>query len=70
MSSLDDFGYFARQRMEFLKRLYSQEHGIYKKSPAPLGGVVHVFGVTLEGEIRQYFKNTMKIVQSSPASDY
>lgn len=56
VSSLDDLAYFARQRMEFLKRLYSDKHGIYKKSPAPLGGTVHVLGVTLEGEIREYPK--------------
>jgi hypothetical protein len=56
LASLDDLAYFARQRMEFLKRLYSDEHGIYKKSPAPLGGAVHVFGVTLNGEIWKYPK--------------
>jgi hypothetical protein len=42
--------------MEFLKRLYSDKHGIYKKSPAPLGGTIHVLGVTLESEIREYPK--------------
>lgn len=56
VASLDDLAYFARQRMEFLKRLYSDKHGIYKKSPPPLGGAVHVRGVTLEGEIREYPK--------------
>ena len=43
-------------RIEFLKRLYSDRHGIYKKSPAPLDGDVHVFGVGLDGQIRQYPK--------------
>lgn len=56
IGSLDDLAYFARQRLEFMKRLYSAKHGIYKKSPAPLGGKVHVFGVTREGEIRDYPK--------------
>jgi hypothetical protein len=45
VSSLDDLAYFARQRMEFLKRLSSKKHGIYTKAPAPLGGEVHVVGV-------------------------
>jgi hypothetical protein len=53
--------YLARQRMEFLKRLYSEEHGIYKRSPAALGGEVHVFGVTLKGEIRAYPKKRSQV---------
>lgn len=57
IGSLDDLAYFARQRIEFLKRLYSAKHGIYKKSPAPLDGKVHVLGVTREGEVRVYPKN-------------
>lgn len=65
IGSLDDLGYFARQRLEFLKRLYSEKHGIYKKSPAPLGGDVHVFGVALDGEIRKYSKNRAKILRSA-----
>lgn len=56
VSSLDDLAYFARQRMEFLKRLYSEKHGIYKKSPAPLAGDVHVLGVTRDGDVRKYPK--------------
>jgi len=56
ITSLDDLAYFARQRMEFLKRLYSGKHGIYKKSPGPLGGDVHVFGVTRDGVIWKYPK--------------
>jgi hypothetical protein len=66
VASLDDLAYFARQRMEFLKRLYSDKHGIYKKSPAPLGGDVHVFGVTVRGEIRKYPK-IRRQVQSLPS---
>jgi hypothetical protein len=56
IASLDDLGYFARQRMEFVKRLYSQKHGIYRKSSAPVGGKVHVVGVGRDGEIRKYSK--------------
>lgn len=56
VASLDELAYFARHRMEFLKRLYSEKHGIYKKSSAPLGGAVHVFGVSPTGEIWTYPK--------------
>jgi hypothetical protein len=56
IASLDDVGYFARQRMEFVKRLYSQKHGIYRKPSAPLGGEVHVVGVGRDGVIRRYSK--------------
>jgi hypothetical protein len=56
VASLDDLAYFARQRMEFLKRLSSEKHGIYRKSPAPLGGEVHVFGVGRDGVIMTYPK--------------
>ncbi|MDQ3401303.1 MAG: hypothetical protein M3470_09895 [Chloroflexota bacterium] len=65
--SLDDLAYFARQRMEFVKRLYSDRHGIYKKSPAPLGGDVHVFGVGLDGEIRHYPKIRTQVKTLRPA---
>jgi hypothetical protein len=56
VASLDDLAYFARQRMEFLKRLYSQKHGIYTKSSAPLDGEVHVFGVDRKGVMKTYPK--------------
>jgi hypothetical protein len=55
VGSQDDLAYFARQRME-LKRLSSKKHGIYTKSPAPLGGEVHVLGVDRNGEIKTYPK--------------
>jgi hypothetical protein len=67
VASLDDLAYFARQRMEFVKRLYSDRHGIYKKSPAPLGGDVHVFGVGLDGEIRHYPKIRTQVKTLRPA---
>jgi hypothetical protein len=56
VGSLDDLAYFARQRMEFLKRLSSDKHGIYTKSPAPLGGEVHVLGVDRSGVMKTYPK--------------
>jgi hypothetical protein len=56
VASLDDLAYFARQRMEFLKRLSSKKHGIYTKSPAPLGGEIHVFGVARDGVAKTYPK--------------
>jgi len=56
VASLDDLAYLARQRMEFLKRLYSQKHGIYTKSSAPLDGEVHVFGVNRKGVMKTYPK--------------
>ncbi len=56
ISSLDDLGYFARLRMELLKRLFSKKHGLYKDSPAPIGGEVHVFGANIAGEIREFPK--------------
>lgn len=53
---MDDLAFFARQRMEFLKRLFSKKHGIYRKSPAPLGGEIHVFGVARDGVAKTYPK--------------
>lgn len=68
MESLDDLAYFARQRMEFLKRLYSEKHGIHKQSPPPLGGEVHVLGATLDGEIRKYPKFRSQVQTLRPKS--
>jgi hypothetical protein len=56
IASLDDLGYFARLRMELMKRLFSAKHGLYKESPAPIGGEVHVLGANVAGEIREYPK--------------
>jgi hypothetical protein len=68
MGSLDDLAYLARQRMEFMKRLYSDKHGICKLSPAPLGGDVHVFGLTRAGELRKYPKIRSQAQTARPAS--
>jgi hypothetical protein len=56
IASLDDLGYSARQRLEFVKRLYSQKHGIYREPLAPIGGKVHVVGVDRNGTIQEYSK--------------
>jgi hypothetical protein len=66
MSSLDDVGQYARVRMEFLKRLCSSKHGIYAPhADSPVGGDVHVYGVTVSGEVREYVKarHDVKIVR-------
>jgi hypothetical protein len=57
LASLDDLGYFARQRLEFVKRLYSQKHGIYGNPVPPIGGKVHVVGVGRDGVPHDYSKN-------------
>ena len=56
MASLDDLGYFARQRLEFVKRLYDKRHGIYREPLAPISGKVHVVGVGRNGVALDYSK--------------
>jgi hypothetical protein len=56
MASIDDLGHFARQRLEFVKRLYSKKHGIYRDPVAAIGGRVYVFGVGRDGVVRKYSK--------------
>jgi hypothetical protein len=56
ISSVDDLGYFARQRLEFMKRLYSDRHGVYQGGSAPIGGDVHVYGVARDGVMKTYPK--------------
>jgi hypothetical protein len=69
ISSLDDLGHYARQRMEFLKRLYSPTHGIYTEGArAPVGGEVHVYGVSRAGEVRQYVKGRRQVKTVYPAA--
>jgi hypothetical protein len=59
--SLDDLAFVARQRMEFAKRLFSQDHGIYKAASSGISGAVHVYGVTRRGDVRQYRKLRQQI---------
>jgi hypothetical protein len=55
IASLDDLGHFARVRMEFLKRLCTARYGIYaEKTPTPIGGQVHVYGVARDGRVCRY----------------
>ena len=62
LSSVDDLGSYSRVRMEFLKRLYSPDHGIYAKGRTPpVDGAVHTYGVALSGEVRRYDKNGFKV---------
>jgi hypothetical protein len=61
-ASIDDVGQFARVRMEFLKRLCSEKHGIYsEKVPTPVAGQVHVYGVGRDGRICQYRKGRRQL---------
>jgi hypothetical protein len=56
MASIDDLGHFARQRLEFVKRLYSKKHGIYRDAVAPIGGKVYVLGIGRDSVVRKYSK--------------
>jgi hypothetical protein len=56
MTSVDDLGSFVRQRLEFVKRLYSKKHGIYRDPSPPIGGKVHVVGVGHDGGVAKYSK--------------
>ena len=48
---LERYAYVARQRMEFLKRLYSPKHGIYSPITVPLiEGKVYVYSLAPTGE--------------------
>lgn len=66
LRSLDDLAFVDRQRMEFTKRIYNSEYGISRAAVPQIGGVVHVLGVTREGEIRKYSKGRDQIKQIYP----
>lgn len=61
--SLDDLAFFDRQRLEFVKRLYSTKHGISTATRSGIGGDVHVLGVTVNGDVREYGKHRNQITQ-------
>jgi hypothetical protein len=68
IASLDDLAHFAHMRMEFLKRLCTARYGIYQEgTPAPIGGVVHVWGVARNGEVRRYTGKGRKDVKTMHA---
>ncbi len=48
--------FLYRQRFEFLKRLFSAKHGIYRKRNAPVGGEIKVFTVSPSGSIHECYK--------------
>jgi hypothetical protein len=54
LRSLDHFAYIARQRMEFIKRLYSSKHGIYVEKNSPISGTVYVHSVASDGTFWNY----------------
>jgi len=55
--SLEKYAYAARQRLEFVKRLYKEDHGIYaEKEPPPIDGEVFVYSVEADGTFRIYPK--------------
>jgi hypothetical protein len=51
--TLDHFAYIARQRMEFIKRLYSSKHGIYAEDDPPIAGKVYVYTVPPDGTVKE-----------------
>jgi hypothetical protein len=56
------YAYVARQRMEFVKRLFSPTHGIYSQSAIPLiDETVNVYALAPDGE----FTVNPKIVQQA-----
>lgn len=56
-NSLKDFAFIAKQRLEFIKRMYQDKKGIYKLSKAPIAGDVSIFTVNNKGEIFECSKN-------------
>jgi hypothetical protein len=55
--SLETYAYAARQRLEFVKRLYKEDHGIYAgREPPPIDGEVFVYSVEPDGTFRVYPK--------------
>jgi hypothetical protein len=55
--------------MEFLKRLCTARYGIYaEKTPTPIGGQVHVYGVARDGRVCRYGgkgrKDVAQVVES------
>jgi hypothetical protein len=55
-TSLKDFAFIAKQRFEFVKRLYSKKHGIYKNHP-PIGGDIIVYTIDRKHHIYKCNKN-------------
>ena len=58
--SLERYAFIARQRLEFVKRLYSKSHGIYREAHAPIAGRVHVHAVSPGGTTYVCHKNEFR----------
>jgi hypothetical protein len=64
--TVERFVLVIRQRMEFLKRLYSPTHGFYASNAVPLvGGVVHVYALDPGGQF--YGASKQQVVPISPS---
>jgi hypothetical protein len=57
ISTLADYAYLVRMRQEFIKRMFDNSKGIYRRGNPPIGGVIYVRGVSPDGEISEYEKN-------------
>jgi hypothetical protein len=51
VSSLGAYAAIVKMRAEFVKRMFDQEKGVYKAEDRPIGGVVFVWRVELDGSI-------------------
>ncbi|GBE16557.1 hypothetical protein BMS3Abin15_00378 [bacterium BMS3Abin15] len=57
LNRLEKYSFIARQRLEFIKRLYSKKHGIYKREDSIIGKGVSVYAVDKKGYIYECSKN-------------
>lgn len=56
VETLETYAYLARQRMEFVKRLYQQDHGLYEAKEAPIAGGVYVYSIEPDRTFRVWEK--------------
>lgn len=57
LNTLEKLAFIARQRLELVKRLYSEKHGIYDGLDSPIGGDVFVFAMDPTGRRWRCHKN-------------
>lgn len=57
LNTLDKLAFIGRQRLEFVKRLYSEKHGIYNGPESPIGGDVFVLAMDPAGRRWRCDKN-------------
>jgi len=60
INKLEKYSFIARQRLEFIKRLYSKKHGIYRKEDSAIGKEVSVYSIDKKGTIYKCSKNSYK----------